>query len=182
MTHCKFVHCKLPIPYVLIFFLYWIQEEDHSWTNGHIVRQTDCSPVEAKMRSEWREFRGRNCLSMCGGRTILWCDCCLAVSETLARMGTAYHKTPWRLSDHNRCSFWHESAPFPCLLLCGGSWNRLLSWPGEACKVILHLVLVPITMALFWPHILILWHLSGGHGMSTSSCRCPRRGCNISFP
>lgn len=48
----------------------------------------------------------------------------------------AYWKTFSEIDGSFRCSFWHKSAPFPCLLIWTGSWNRFLSWSGQACKVI----------------------------------------------
>lgn len=60
-------------------------------------------------------------------------------SWTQARTEVAFFKPPLE-TGHNWCSFWHKAAPLPCLLLCAVSWNRLFSWPGQACSHFPYLV------------------------------------------
>lgn len=58
-------------------------------------------------------------------------------SLTQAIREIAYCKSPLEtvLSDPNWCSLWRKSALL-WLLLWASSWNRLLSWTSQACKVI----------------------------------------------
>lgn len=59
------------------------------------------------------------------------------VSLTWAVREIAYCKSLLEtvLLDHNWCSLWHKSALLR-LLLWASSWNTLLSWTSQACKVI----------------------------------------------
>ena len=105
-----------------------------------------------------------------------WKDCSMMwpllspLSWTQARQRLFPTNHPERLADHNWCSLWHKSGPFPCLLWLAISWKRPLSWPGQACKVIfipgsihvLVFLIIPPTRLL--PYI-ILWHLSGAAGI-----------------
>lgn len=58
--------------------------------------------------------------------------------------------------------FWHKSIPRPYFLLCVGSWNRPLAWPGQARKVTSHTWQHSHASTHDYTHLLsyiILWHL-----------------------
>lgn len=82
--------------------------------------------------------------SLCIFHVLLWGKGCsmtmtaaCPTSWTRPRKKVAFSKAHLE-TNYNWRSFWHRSALLPCLLLCTRFWNRLLSWPGQACKVISH--------------------------------------------
>lgn len=82
------------------------------------------------------------------------------------------------------CSFWHsKSAPLPCLWLCGSSWNRLLSWPGQACQVASHTWAFTYQYPWLLPPFTLCNSLSPVKWLrkSTSSCSHPWCASHLSL-
>lgn len=89
--------------------------------------------------------------------TVLWCDCCLTLELDLdQKVQTDFHEPSQRPSTVINVFFWHKSIPLPYFLLCVGSWNRSLPWPGQAWKVTSHTwqashAIAPMTIPTFHP-------------------------------